>query len=415
MSICCATAVPAGPQTEVDLSHFVRHLPQGVEHIDFTVDGITCATCIGKIEKGLSSIPELTRTRVNLTNRRLAVEWKGMFDPARVVARMRELGYRAFPFDTASAENEQERQSQFLLRCLGVAAFGAMNVMLLSVSVWSGNVSDITSETRDFFHWFSALIALPCAVYAGQPFFRSAWMALRARRLNMDVPISLGVMLALAMSLYETAHHAEHAYFDAALMLLTFLLAGRFLEQKMRLRTLTVATNLAALKAPTATKVVGAELRDVPVASLDPGDIVLARPGQRIGVDGVVIGGHSDIDQSLVTGETLPATVDIGANVYAGTLNLTGVLRVRVTAAESGTLLDEISRLLESASQSKSRYVRLADRAARLYSPAVHITALATLLGWLAYGASLHDAVITAIAVLIITCPCALGLAIPAV
>src|ERR1041385_6421145 len=361
MSSCCATAVPTGPQSEVDLTHFVRHLPAGVEHIDFTVDGITCAACIGTIEKGLSSIPELTRTRVNLTNRRLAVEWKGMFDPARVVARMRELGYRAFPFDTARAESEQERQSQFLLRCLGVAAFGAMNVMLLSVSVWSGNVSDITSETRDFFHWFSALIALPCAAYAGQPFFRSGWIALRARRLNMDVPISLGELLALAMSLYETAHHAEHAYFDAALMLLTFLLAGRYLEQKMRLRTLTVATNLAALKEPTATKVIGVELRDVPVASRDPGDVVLVRPGQLIGVDGVVIGGHSAVDQSLITGETLPAAVDAGANVYAGTLNLTGVLRVRVTAAESGTLLDEISRLLENASQSKSRYVRLAD------------------------------------------------------
>ncbi len=291
-----------------------------------------------------------------------------------------------------------------------------MNVMMLSIPVWSGNGSDMIPEQRDFFHWLSALIALPAAAYAGQPFFRSAFRALRTGNVNMDVPISIGVILALAMSVVETINHAEHTYFDAAIMLLTFLLVGRYLDQSMRRRTRAVAGNLAALKAETATKFVGAdEISQVPVAAIFPGDIVLLRPGERCAVDGTVIEGRSEIDQSLITGETLYVTAEQGTAVYAGSLNISGTLRVRVSAASEGTLLAEITRLLDNALQARSRYVRLADRASRLYAPVVHATALLTMLGWVLMGASWHDAIVTGVAVLIITCPCALGLAIPTV
>lgn len=400
-----------------DLSHFVKQLDDGVARMDLAVDGITCAACMISIEGGLASVPNVTRARVNLTNRRVAVEWKsGALDPASVIDRLAELGYKAYPFDPALSEAKEEEESRFLLRCLAVAGFAAMNVMLLSVSVWSGNVTDITVEQRDFFHWLSALIALPAAAYAGQPFFRSAVRGLLTRNLNMDVPITLGVLLALGMSVVETLYHAEHAYFDSAIMLLTFLLIGRYLDQNMRRRTRAVAGNLAALKAETATKFVSAEeIREVPVASIRPGDLVLVRPGERISVDGVVIEGRSEIDQSLITGETLHAPAGQGTAVYAGTLNISGTLRVRVSAAAKGTLLDEVTRLFDNAVAGRSRYVRLADRAAQLYAPLVHLTALATLLGWLLAGAGWHDSIVTAIAVLIITCPCALGLAVPAV
>ena len=219
---------------------------------------------------GLSSIPDVTLARVNLTDRRVALEWReGALDPARFIDRLAELGYKAYPFETVRAEAIETEQASFLLRCLGVAAFAAMNVMMLSVPVWSGNVTDMIPEQRDFFHWLSALIALPAAAYSGQPFFISAFRALRARRTNMDVPISIGIVLALAMSVVETFHHAEHAYFDAALMLITFLVAGRYLDQSMRRRTRAVAGNLAALKAETATKFVGAdEICEVPIAAV---------------------------------------------------------------------------------------------------------------------------------------------------
>src|SRR3954464_12530198 len=399
-----------------DFSHFVKDAGSGLSHIDLAVEGVSCANCMSKIERGLSAIPHVTLARVNLTDRRVALEWKGALDPARFIDRLAEIGYNAYPFETASAEAAENEQSRFLLRCLGVKSVVTMKSVELSVPVWSGNISDMIPEQRDFFHWLSALIALPAAAYAGQPFFGSAWRALRTRNVNMDVPISIGVTLALAMSVVETMGHAEHAYFDAAIMLLTFLLVGRYLDQNMRRRIRAVAGNLAALKAETATKFIGAdEISEVPVAAIKPGDVVLLRPGERCAVDGTVIEGRSEIDQSLITGETLYVTAEQGTPVYAGSMNISGTLRVRVSAASEATLLAEITRLLDNALQARSRYMRLADRASRLYAPVVHATALITILGWVIAGASWHDAIVTGVAVLIITCPCALGLAIPTV
>src|SRR3954471_18229274 len=400
-----------------DFSHYVRDLGSGLSHIDLAVEGVSCAGCMSKIERGLSALPDVTLARVNLTDRRVALEWKqGTLDPARFIDRLAELGYKAYPFEPVRAEADETERASFLLRCLGVAAFAAMNIMMLSIPVWSGNVGDMIPEQRDFFHWLSALIALPAAAYSGQPFFRSAWRALRARHTNMDVPISIGIVMALGMSVAETIHHAEHAYFDAALMLLAFLLSGRYLDQSMRRKTRAVAGNLAALKAETATKFVGTdEISEVPVAAIRAGDIVLLRPGERCAVDGTVIEGRSEIDQSLITGETLYVPAEQGTAVYAGSLNISGTLRVRVSAAAEGTLLAEITRLLDNALQARSRYMRLADRASRLYAPVVHATALVTILGWVIAGAGWHDAIVTGVAVLIITCPCALGLAIPTV
>jgi Cu2+-exporting ATPase len=232
----------------------------------------------------------------------------------------------------------------------------------------------------------------------------------------MDVPISLGVVLALGMSVLQTLAHERVAYFDSAVTLLMFLLAGRFLDQRMRRRTRDFALNLSAIRADRAVKLFeDGEARETPIGAIRPGDLVLVRAGERVAVDGTVEDGRSDIDQSLVTGETAPVAVSPGAAVYAGTVNMSGALRIRVQSAASGTLLDEVNSLLVRAVEQRSSYVRLADRAARLYVPVVHLTALATFLGWLAIGAGWQQSLIVAITVLIITCPCALGLAVPAV
>ncbi len=403
----------------LDLSSFVRRRDDGAAWMDFAVEGIVDAGSIRAIEAALCKLAGLTKARVNFSARRLHVEWTaGGFDPARIVADLAALGYRAHPFAPQAREEDIEAaQARWLLRCLAVAAFAAMNIMLLSVSVWAGNVSDITPETRDFFHWLSGLIVLPAAAFAGQPFFRSAIRALRARSLNMDVPISLGVLLALTMSVVETARHAEHAYFDSAIMLLVFLLAGRYLDQAMRRKTRSYAANLSALRAPVAARVeTSGEISTVPAAALKAGDTVLVRPGERIPVDGLVIDGCSEIDQSLVTGETAPYAASVGCEVFAGTLNFSGALRISVRAAAgAGTLLDEIEKLMDGALTQKTRYLRLADRAARLYAPVVHSMAILTAIFWMLAGRSPHDAIIAAIAVLIITCPCSLALAVPAV
>lgn len=400
-----------------DYSYFTRQEAGGAATMDLVVDGIHCGGCIGRIEKSLKAVEGISDVRLNFTNRRLTLIWNNpQFDPADAIRLLERMGYHANPFKRQSGEDQEVAQSKFLLRCLAVAGFAAMNIMLLSVSVWSGNVTDITSETRDLFHWLSAAIALPAAAYAGQPFFRSAWNALKMRQVNMDVPISLGILLALGMSLYETIHHAEHAYFDSAVMLIFFLLCGRVLDQMMRRRTRAVAGNLAALKADTAHRLMDhGELVQIPAAALRIGDRILVRAGDRIAADGIVVSGHARIDESLITGETMPRKAEAGQQVYAGSINFDGTLTIRVTAAGENTFLDDIDRLLDKAVNARSRYVRLSDRIARGYAPMVHSAAALTLVGWLLAGQSTHDAIIAAISVLIITCPCALALAIPAV
>lgn len=385
--------------------------------MDLAVDGITCAACMGEIERGLKRLPGIRKARVNLTSQRLAVDWvEDQTGADEIVAELDRLGYTAHPFDPAGQRERLDKTGRQLLRCLAVAGFAGMNIMLLSVSVWSGNATDITPETRDFFHWLSALIALPTVAYAGRPFLKSAFRALAAGRLNMDVPIVIGVALAVALSVVQTLQHHHHAYFESAVMLLFFLLVGRYLDHNMRGRTRSFAENIAALKAEVAARInPDGTVREVPLSKIASGDRVLVAGGDSVPVDGVVETGVSEIDQSLVTGESVLVPVKPGQRVYAGTLNGAGALQVRVEAASGATLLDEVNRLLETASQAKSKYVRIADRAAQLYAPIVHGAAALTFLGWLLAGLSWQPALVISISVLIITCPCALGLAVPAV
>ena len=339
----------------LDLSHYAKPAADGTCGMDLAVEGVHCGACIARIETAMKKLPGVTEARLNFTNRRLHVAWADGHARAGAKSsrRWRRIGYRGHPFVPLRAEQEEAAEARRLTRYLAVAGFAAMNVMLLSVSIWSG--SDMTPSTRDFFHWASALIVLPAAAYAGQPFFKSAWRALKARSLNMDVPISVGVILALAMSLVETAQHAHDAYFDSAIMLLFFLLVGRALEHAARRKTRAVAGNLAALKADTAHRFVGDELVSVPVKALNPGDRVLVKPGERIPADGVVAGGASEIDESVITGETARRAVAAGARVYAGSLNFNGTLTLKVSATGGSALIDEIERLLEQAAGAKSR------------------------------------------------------------
>jgi Cu2+-exporting ATPase len=400
----------------LDLSLYAKPAGNGTLGMELAVDGIACGACIARIEGAVKRLPGVTEARLNYTNRRLHVSWTdGATEPAQILQALEDSGYHGHPFVPQRTEQAEAAEARRLTRCMAVAGFAAMNIMLLSVSVWSGNVTDITPETRDFFHWASALIALPAAAYAGRPFFASAWRAIKSRGLNMDVPISLGVILALGMSVVETANHAEHAYFDSTIMLLFFLLIGRTLDHAMRRKTRAIAGNLAALKAETAHRFAGGELVSVPVAALKAGDRLLVKPGERVPADGTVLGGTSEIDESLITGETARRKIASGATIYAGSMNYSGALTLKVTAAGGAALIDEIEKLLDKAASAKSRVMRLADRASRVYAPLVHATAALTFAGWLIAGASLHDALVTAIAVLIITCPCALALAIPAV
>ncbi len=407
----------AMPGAAADPSAFVRTEDDGLAHLDLLVRGARCAGCISKIEKGVNAIEGVQLSQLNLSTGKLSVNWiPGAADPGLIARTVADLGYQVSPYDPGEAEVERDKQGRFLLLCMAVAGFAAMNIMLFSVSVWAGFNGEMQDTTRVFFHWMSALIALPAAAFAGQPFFRSAFASLRKGKANMDVPISLAVLLALGVSLYETMTGGEHAYFDAAVMLLFFLLIGRWLDHRLRGQTRLAARELLSLQAATANRVAeDGSVQAIQARDVEPGDTIILWPGDRAPVDGQIIEGRSDVDMALVSGESAPDLVKAGDVIRAGMVNLTDKLLVRATARTEDSLLAELTRLVEAGETARGRFVKLADRAAQAYVPIVHTLAALSFVGWIVAGAGVHHAVLIAAAVLIITCPCALGLAAPAV
>ena len=409
-----ATAHVAGP----DLSAYAAALNDDEDGAELLVRGARCAACLRKIETVVAATPGVTNARLNLTSGRLSVRWtRGRSSPGEVIARLDALGYAAAPFDPAESKASSDREGRRLALALGVAGFGVGNVMMFSIPAWAGlGGQEMGIGGRTLMYWLSALVAAPCALYAGMPFFESAWASLKRGKANMDVPITIGVLLTLAISFSETLRRGQHAYFDAAVSLLFLLLIGRYLDHKLRLSANSAARDLLALQAPIAARLDSAGIEHgVPVRDVAVGDLVAVKPGERTPVDGVIHEGTSELDLMLVTGETRPERAGPGVAIPAGALNLTGRLVLRAAARVEDSLLAEIARMVEAGAQSKSRYVRLADRAAAVYVPVIHSVAAATFVGWLLMGLDVRTALLRAVAVLIITCPCALGLAVPAV
>ncbi|OHV77869.1 cation-translocating P-type ATPase [Ensifer sp. LCM 4579] len=420
---CCAAGAEAlmeperglGLPASEELWLASRSLGGGSRQTDLSVPGVHCGACITTIEGALRAKPGVERARVNLSSRRVSIVWKEEVagkrtDPSEFARAIRDRGYEAHLF--AVGEEEGDAVLKQLIRAVAVAGFAATNIMLLSVSVWSG----ADAATRDLFHWISAMIAAPALVYAGRFFYQSAWNALRHGRTNMDVPIALAVTLSYGMSLHETIGHGEHAWFDASVTLLFFLLIGRTLDHMMRGRARSAISGLARLSPRGATVVNADGSREYrPVEEIRPGERLMIAAGERIPVDGRVLSGASDLDRSVVNGESAPVSVGVGDLIQAGTLNLTGPLTLEATAAARDSFLAEIMGLMEAAEGGRARYRRIADRAARYYSPAVHLLALLTFIGWMFVEGDVRHAMLVAVAVLIITCPCALGLAVPVV
>ncbi len=406
---CCLPATDFGAGGSDEVLAASRHLAGDLRQTDLSLPTIRDGAGIRTVEDALRALPGVDEARVNLSARRVSIRWRGDAAPP-FADTIRQAGYEAHLQDAAT--DGPDRSLRPLILALAVAGFSAGNVMMLSMAIWAGADPD----TRHVFHWLAAAISLPALLYSGQVFFRPAWAGLRRGRAGMDLPISIGVIAAFGLSLYETVTRGEHAYFDAAVSLLFFLLVGRVLDQMMRDRARDAVAGLARLAAR------GAMVRQpdgahayVAVDRIEPGMIVMLAAGDRVPVDGRVVEGRSDLDCALVSGEAMPRTVAAGAAVQAGTLNLTAPLAIEATARADASFLAEVARMMAAAEAGRPAHRRLADRAARAYAPVVHLTALAAFAGWLAASGDLHRAATIAIAVLIITCPCALALAVPMV
>lgn len=411
-------AVTFEAASQPDMSAFLRRTEDGQARLDLLVTGARCAGCIVKIEREMGALPGVESARLNLSTGRLSLGLENAgVDPGRIIAALARLGYPATPYDPGAALVQRDREGRQLILALAVAGFGAMNAMMFSVPIWAGLFDqELGPATRSMMMWMSAAVGAPCAIFAGMTFFKSAWRSLRAGRANMDVPISIGVILTLAISFSETILNGRDAYFDAAVSLLFLLLIGRWLDHVLRAKARSAAGDLLALQAPAACVIDAAgRERSIPLADIQPGDVLRVRPGDRIPVDASLEAGEALLDNSLLTGESVPERVGPGQLCRAGAVNTSGLLTLRARARSEDSTLAAIARLVDAGTQSRSRYVRLADRAAALYVPVVHAAALATFAGGWALGLDPREALIRAVALLIVTCPCALGLAVPAV
>ena len=402
----------------ISTAKFVSQSEGGENQLNLLVDGMHCPSCVAIIESALKKQPSIPTARLNLSTKRLNVVWKGAQTLGDEWVRLiNSMGYRAVPFDPETSESFEQQEEKSLLRALAVAGFASGNLMLFSIPMWVSDGVEMGAITRNTFQWVQVLIAIPAIIYAGMPFYKSAWKALKEYRTNMDVPISVAVILSTIMSLFEIINHGKHAYLDSGVMLLFFLLIGRYLEARAKGKARGAAHDLLQMMTGFATVLHGDGTSEIiPLSEIKEGMKLLIAAGEKIGADGEIISGVSEIDTSLITGETMPQKVEIGAKLFAGTMNISAPITMLVTKAGQRSLLAEIIRLMENAEQSQAKYVTLADKISGWYTPLVHILAAGTFLGWwLFMGAAWQVSLLYAATVLIITCPCALGLAVPVV
>ncbi len=404
-------------QEEIDISEFITHQKDGSYSLSLMVHGLHCAACVWLIENILKKQKDVITARINLSKKTLALSWSGAAQRgSELIHLIHEIGYKLLPFDEEILNATEKKYNDSILRALAIAGFGVGNIMLFSFSLWFANKAEMNGSTRNLLQFFSSLIALPVIVYAARPFFSSAFNSIKRGYPNMDLAISAAIFLACVVSLLETFRSADHTYFDSAVMLIFFLLIGRYLDLLARKKAFTIATEFSLLAASFGHVEENSQVRILPTKQLQQGMILLVALGEKIAADGVVTEGESEVDFSLISGETMPKKIVPGMEVFAGTINMGAPLKVKITKPPHKSLLAEIIRLSEEVENKKNHYVRIADRLARFYLPAVHLLSLNTFLLWFFYFKSGWEiALMNATAVLIITCPCALALAVPIV
>jgi Cu2+-exporting ATPase len=405
----------ADPERRVDAAAFrdaVRDAGDARE-LDVYIDGIRCASCVWLNERLLAKLPGVRSARVNYATHRARVRW----DPAvasleAVLGRIRAAGYEPKPYSESERQRAQDAETKDLLVRLGTAFFLSSQLMIYGTALYAGYFQGMEPALRRAMEVIALALTLPVYFYAGAPFLRSAARGLRALRFNMDSLIALGAGAALAYSVYQMVRGGE-VYFDTAAMIITLVLAGRYVEARAKGRASQAVARLGSLLPREARVVADGRSRRVPLASVEPGDLVEVVPGERVPLDGVVVAGASELDEALLTGEARPVAKGPGASIIGGTVNLHGAFTFQVTRTGQDTVLSGIIRAVEEAQAHKPRIQAVADRVVGVFVPAVLVLAAATVAVHLARGAPMHQALMTGVAVVVIACPCSLGLATP--
>jgi Cu2+-exporting ATPase len=405
-------------ENQLSYDEYVHDISPNLYRINLLVEGIHCGSCVWLIENTLRKDSKVKKAYLNLSTRRLIIEWiDDIGYVGNLVNTIFALGYKLVPFTPEAAYDETKDQEKELLKRMGVAGLVSIAMMMIVYGVWAGNFDgSMGYYTRMIIHILASIIAIPAIFYSGLPFLQSALKALKASRANMDLPIAIGILGATLISVQETMLGNPYTYYDAAIGLIFFLLIGRFLELKSRNKARDFAQKLILSQPRTITIDIGGKLTLLPLTKAKVGDIAFISVGDRIPADGIIIEGNTEVDNSLITGESIPINFKQGDAISAGTLNIGSPIKVKITALAGDTLLGEIIQLVEAAEQGRAGYVRVADKLSQYFTPIVLALSITTFILWhFIWGSTINESLLHSIALLVITCPCALGLAVPVV
>jgi Cu2+-exporting ATPase len=386
----------------------------GASEVSLILEGITCAACIWLNEQTIAALPGVLQVRVNYATQRALVSWDDeRIKLSEILQAIRRIGYRALPYNAQQQQESHRAERRRQQRRLAVAGLFGMQVMMLSISLYAGAWSGMEQSFEQFFRWLSLGLTLPVVGYAAIPFFNAAWRDLKQRRVSMDLPVSVAILVAFSSSCLATYNAAGEIYFDSVVMFVFFLSASRYFEAMARQRCAAsvekMAQSLPLIATPLDSN--GVALAAVPAATLAIGDRVLIRPGETVPADGVLLSGFSALDESLLSGESNPRDKQPGDRLLGGSINVTQPLQMEVSAVGANTVMAEIQRSIERAQADKPPLARLADRIAARFISLVLLIVVAVAGYWWFEGSDQWFEI--ALAVLIVSCPCALSLATP--
>jgi P-type Cu2+ transporter len=393
---------------------FVRYSGENISETSLILEGITCAACVWLNEQHIAKLPGVLSVQVNYATRRAQISWdSSRIQLSEILQAVQSIGYHAVPYNAEQQQAALVREQRTQLRRIAFSGLLGMQVMMISISLYVGAWSGMEQQYENFFRWLSLALTLPVVLYSSSPFFYGAWRDIRHTQLGMDVPVSLGIGIAFLSSVYATSSGVGETYFDTVVMFVFLLLLSRYFESASRRRSLTSIEQLAQAVPLVATRLSedGLSQQQIAVVELQSGDLLLVKPGEVIPADGVLCSGESTVDESLLTGESIPVVKKIGQSVVCGSINIDSPIQVRVESVGTETVLSSIQRMVDKAQSDKPKVARMADRVASYFVVSILLIASAVAVFWW-----LNDSgrwLEISLTVLIVTCPCALSLAVP--